>query len=527
MIRPILPDLHNSEETAPSMAPKTNEDRRTKHAVFVLDQVVALGIPLTFNVNDVASNLGLSVNGARSRIREVKKHNPGLKLSLTSAGKSSAGPPDSSRAGAVGSTPRSSPAVETRSSRPRSKRTDDDGAITRDEKRTTRSSSRVHRRNASDNDEDNSSNEQEAGQEAPRTRAGRRSAGRRSAGLEDVEEMSLPIHAPKGRHAASIKAKKRVQKEEEVGIATSREEEEAEGFGEDINQEPVVSDAALDQDALARDNMGDSGTISSEPFVQRLLDGTSDDVSGGVKRKRSVLPQTPSPTISWTTLKSDDLMPSSDLSSILRSREEEKRAAADAQEDTPSKPPPAKKTKLEVADAAAVQQVADGISKLAAVAEAPVVGAVADVWLGMEVDGINDYSASGRRPTSVSSPIVAEQVLELEGEDQVSQRDSVESVETGASDEKGFIQEIAQEIQGVEEAEAGRKDTEDDRVNARESTSPVDKPVETHTTEERSQFFTDPLKWMSYSREARPAAPSKAFEASADDKCRPYLQRQD
>lgn len=503
------------------MAPKTAEDRRTKHAVFVLDQVVALGIPLTFNVNDVASNLGLSVNGARSRIREVKKHNPGLKLSLTSTAKSAAGPPDSSRAGANDSTPRSTPAVETRSSRSMSKPTDDDGAITRDEKRITRSSSRVHQRNASDGDEHNSSNEQEAGQKAPRTRAGRRSAG-----LEDVEETSLPIHAPKGRHAVSSKAKKGVQKEEEVSIATSQEEEEAEGTEEDVSQDGIASDAALDQDVVARDKVDDSGTRGSEPFVRRLLNGTSDDVSGALKRKRSVPAQTPSPTVSFKTLESDDLMPSSDLSPTLGSRKEENRAAADAQKDTPSKPPPAKKTKLEVTDAAAAQQ-ADDISELAAVAEAQVAVAVADDTPGMEVDGIKDYSASSGQSTSVSSPIVAGQILGPEDEDQVSQRNSAESIETGASDEEGSIQETAQEIQEVEEAEARRKDTEDDRASAGESTSPVDKPAETQTTERRSQFFTNPLKWMSYSREARPAAPSKAFEASVDDKGRPYPQRRD
>jgi len=77
-----------------------------------------------------------------------------------------------------------------------------------------------------------------------------------------------------------------------------------------------------------------------------------------------------------------------------------------------------------------------------------------------------------------------------------------------------------------ENAEMARESAENGSTSARESTSPIDESTQMYARERRSQFFSNPLKWMSYSREARPAEPPNAFEASVDDGGRPYPQRQ-
>ena len=522
------------------MPPKNTQEQRTKHATFILDQVIALGIPLTFNINDLATNLGLSVSGAKSRIREVKKHNPELKLSFTSTGESSAGPPESNRGSTADNAPKNTPATATRSGRGRKKQgvddvesagvADDDeevhvGAdvstaipkkskskpITGGKKRTTRSSSKATRDDASDSNGGDINQEQEAKRKTPRTRAGRRSAG-----LEEDEQVSLPVHAPNSRHAASGKAKMWVEKEE------------ADKSGEDVIHDPIANGTELEEEAVEQDSMGESAAVGNNAFVGRLLDGTSTDILGSTKRKRSIPPQTPSPTPSWTMLESSDLMPSSDLLSTPGSTKKGIPAAAAAQGDTPSKPPPAKKAKLDAADAAAVKQATDDVSGLAAVAETIVAGGVVGDPPDMEVDETADTSVHEDQLFSVTSATVAEQRLEPGDTNQVSHRDLVESVELAMPplNKKSFARGNIVEGEREENAEMAREGAENGTTNASESTSPVDKSTQMYARERRTHFFSNALKWMSYSREARPAEPPNAFEASVDDEGRPYPQRQ-
>ncbi|KAK5096277.1 hypothetical protein LTR70_003084 [Exophiala xenobiotica] len=522
------------------MPPKNTQEQRTKHATFILDQVIALGIPFTFNINDLATNLGLSVSGAKSRIREVKKHNPELKLSFTSTGKSSAGPLESNRGSTADNAPKNTPATATRSGRGRKKQgadgvelagvADDDeevhvGAdvstailkkpkskpITGGKKRTTRSSSKATREDASDSNGGDITQVQEAKQKTPRTRAGRRSAG-----LEEDEQVSLPVHAPNSRHAASNKAKMRVEKEE------------AEDSSEDVSHDSIADGTGLEEEAVEQDSMDESAAVGNNAFVERLLDGTSTHILGSTKRKRSIPPQAPSPTLSWMMLESSDLMPSSDLLSTPDSTKKRIPAAAAAQGDTPSKPPPAKKAKLDAADAAAVKQATDDVSGPAAVAETNVAGGVAGDSPDMEVDETADSSVHENQLFSATSGTVAEQGLEPGDTNQVSHRDLVESVElaTPPLDKKAFARRNIMEGEREENAEMTRVGAENGITNASESTSPVDKATQMHARERRSQFFSNPLRWMSYSREARPAEPPNAFEASVDDEGRPCPQRQ-
>ncbi|KAK5937227.1 hypothetical protein PMZ80_010527 [Knufia obscura] len=490
------------------MPPKNAPITNANDALFLINQIKALGIQLTFNVHDVAANSGLTAATAQTNLLALKKKH-GLKIKTTMKGDSSAG------AGTTNSTPRSTPVTanatfkSTRSSR--GKKKDVDYAESADEeeeveeevevrpeepaqkqakrgskvprqedagsdidatelKRKTRSTTARDANNkqtaapksipkeekkrstsgSSQVDQEDASDDLDHSEEeqtpTPKTRAGRTSAG-----LDELEG-SLPVEGPRSM-AASSESKDATKDEGKVGITGDQDEVDGDGEVEDVPDE--------------------SGRIVDKSFVDRLLDDSSNDVLVGTKRKRSVSPQMPSPILSPTVLGPGDLMPSDDLASTPEVAETVNRAPA-GQADMPSKPPPAKKAKLDVAGQ--TPETSD-IPSLDSIEETKDLGALGEGVL-LETKG-------------------AESPAQLRLEEK----------------ERELVEKDSESQELDEVASAGD-------VARSQSLAAGGTPAR-----ERRTFFTNPLRWMSYNRDAQPAEPPKAFEASVDDQGRPYPQR--
>lgn len=541
------------------MPPSSGTDNRTKDALYLIDQIKALEIQVTFNINHVATNTGTKPDSAQAKLLDIKKRT-GLDIKTTRTGKSFAGPATINGPSTGKRTLGGMPATAARSSRGRKSKIDhaesaDGGngdreakeavqeptkvpklgnagskleadkkrqtrsatvqgetskdtplplatkpnlvkSVAKDKKRASKSSSKITGKDAGDDSDDLPSHEQEPKQKIPRTRAERRSAG-----LEEIEDLRWPATASKGRPGCSSETQNKVQTGEEASIIAGKNSEIAE---EDTSHARKADGFAVEEQESREERADESGTAAPMSSVKRLFDETSDNIPGGTKRKRSNTPETPSRTLPDLTLRPEDMMSSTDLFSTP---DEVKAEGLTADIDTPSKPPPPKKPKL---DAAAGDQDKFGAAAVAySVVDATVAGSTSEM-----------SSLSPAPQTLGTSTAMAAARKSEDDSVQKVQRlaDMLEPFASAAGEEDALGEIKAQASEQVKRANAARAVADNDLEAAAGSTvTPVAVPQ--IQTKEPKSSFKNPLRWMVYSRDTKPAEAPEALESGVDDQC--------
>ena len=211
-------------------------------------------------------------------------------------------------------------------------------------------------------------------------------------------------------------------------------------------------------------------------------------------------------------LEADALLPATDLSSPLGGGEEEPQTLVFAQKDTPSKPPPAKKLKLDDVDVPSEEQdSAEAVSPTEAIqidgnSERP--RTVSDV----EMAETADTRSSEERGTGASAARIGEGLRPETTKQEVDETSAATvPLLTAVVDEEDIAHQDLMDSQQKEERSTMVK-VDNTGTSAERNSIVSATTLDQKNAGGRESFFTRPLAWLSYSRDAKPTGVPKAFE---------------